>query len=232
MTTIILDDRDPKISYKGQWLPGGIRDLEYAATTTGSNTLGDLASFTFTGTKISVWGTVDNNLTGRVAPTSAYFVDNPSLPLSTFLPTMQTNALHLHNFFQSDELSPTSHTLFIKNIGSNSNSYIWIDYILITPSDSNKLPVGLIVGAILGGFGFFAILVVAVVLFLRKKGRQYNKLTVPNNLSESSLSSQIADSQPPQYQSFTVDSSLAYPRDHLPSSKIEHITVSSPSNLT
>ncbi|KDR76532.1 hypothetical protein GALMADRAFT_139455 [Galerina marginata CBS 339.88] len=134
MTVVGLDDRDPHISYWGAWFPGGGDGFEYNATTTGSNTIGDVASLTFTGTKVSLWGTVDADINGRLAPTSAYILDN--LPAVTFVPALQPETQHLQNFFQADELSPSSHTLIIKNMGTSNNSFIWLDYIQITPPDS------------------------------------------------------------------------------------------------
>ncbi|KDR76521.1 hypothetical protein GALMADRAFT_225567 [Galerina marginata CBS 339.88] len=133
--TFILDDRDPHISYRpGGWFTAGNVGSEYNATTIGSNTIGDVASLTFTGKRVSVWGTLGSTKTP--APTSVYIVDN--LPAVTFIPTLQPWNQYLQVFFQSDELSPsTSHTLVIKNMGPGTNdSILWLDYIQISPPDS------------------------------------------------------------------------------------------------
>ncbi|KDR76533.1 hypothetical protein GALMADRAFT_156054 [Galerina marginata CBS 339.88] len=227
MTIIGLDDRDPHISYwPGGWFPGGGDGFEYNATTTGSNTTGDVASLTFTGKNVSVWGTVNPDTGGVLAPTSAYIVDN--LPAVTFIPALQPVSQHLQIFFQSDELSPsTSHTLVIKNIGPK-NSTLWLDYIQITPPDSvdavlfsaptpsstssSPLPStptpsaiprpGVIVGATLGSLTTLAIFALVTVLYLRARSRHHNELTVPRQQIQSStqFSSVNIGEQPPQYQ--------------------------------
>ncbi|KDR76522.1 hypothetical protein GALMADRAFT_210492 [Galerina marginata CBS 339.88] len=221
----------------------------------------------------SVWGTVDSSALGRPAPTSAYIVDN--LPAVTFTPTLQPGTQYLQMFFQSGELSPsTSHTLVIKNMGT-SNSFLWLDYIQITPPDSvgavlfaaptpssltssfplsstpthsaipppatgsstpkrNDLPVGVIVGATLGGLALLAIFVGILVLYLRVRSKHHNKPTVPDQLFQSSSQFSSVDfgrqpPQPPEYQS-SPGIPVAYARDHLPSSKVSRISTSVSTN--
>ncbi|KDR76531.1 hypothetical protein GALMADRAFT_139453 [Galerina marginata CBS 339.88] len=270
MTVVGLDDRDPHISYWGDWFLGGLVGSEYNATTTGSNTIGDVASLTFTGTKVSIWGSFDADVNGKLAPTSAYILDN--LPAVTFMPALQPETQFLQNFFQADELSPSSHTLIIKNMGTSSDSYLWLDYIQITLPDSvdavlfstptpssltsssplpstparsaipppvvasstpksDNVPVGVIVGATLGGLAFLAIFAVTLVLYLRMKSKHHNKPTERNQQFQSSLQVSSIDfgrqppqpSLPPEYRS-SLGIPVDYAREHLPSSKVSRIS--------
>ncbi|KDR76524.1 hypothetical protein GALMADRAFT_225569 [Galerina marginata CBS 339.88] len=152
-------------------------------------------------------------------------------------------------------------------MGTN-NSFLWLDYIQITPPDSvgaalfsaptssssslhspptlsaipppvtasstpksSDLPVGVIVGATLGGLAFLAIFSVVMVLLLRVRSRHHNELAVPHQQIQSSpqFSSVNIGEQPPRYQS-SADIPFAYERDHLPSSKVYPFSAPGSSN--
>ncbi|KAF8963489.1 hypothetical protein BDZ97DRAFT_1919736 [Flammula alnicola] len=126
-----IDDRDPLISYSGTWEDGGV-DNEYNKTTTWTNWSGSTAKITFSGTSISVWGTIAVADLG-VAPHSSYSVDDG--PAMLYEANQSSTAQYRQQFFQSGNLSPTNHTLLLTTLVEGA--YFYLDYALITPADTS-----------------------------------------------------------------------------------------------
>lgn len=123
---LIFDDRDPLISYTGGvWVQSGIA-VEYNGTTTYSYQKGATASLKFSGTGVSVWGTLSE---AYGLPISSYSIDGgyPTIDIAKTVQTTQYQRL----FFQSTELTASSHTLVI--IMHSDNTTIFLDFIAVTP---------------------------------------------------------------------------------------------------
>ncbi|EIW77847.1 hypothetical protein CONPUDRAFT_75628 [Coniophora puteana RWD-64-598 SS2] len=138
MTSIaIVDDRSASIQYSGNWVPGGT-SFEYDTTTTGSNSTGDTATFTFTGTWVSVYGTTGSTSTNGI-PTIQFTVDGGAPVLFT-APNVSVQALYHYQTFASDVLDDTTHTLVIKNTSPGCPPALctaWIDFIEYIPSQAS-----------------------------------------------------------------------------------------------
>ncbi|KAF9242625.1 hypothetical protein BU15DRAFT_43706 [Melanogaster broomeanus] len=133
MTTIV-DDRDPRITYTGTWfLAGGFP--EYDNTTHGAPTAGSSASFNFTGTTVSVFGTVGpvdaNNYT--IGPSISMYTLDHFLPVTFVEPALNSASYH-YQFYTSPPLDDGLHHLIITSV--NMSSVLWLDYLQYTPSSS------------------------------------------------------------------------------------------------
>ncbi|PPQ87244.1 hypothetical protein CVT25_004094 [Psilocybe cyanescens] len=150
-----FDDRDPNASYVGSdWNRGGIGE-EYLQTTTWVRNATDAPTATFKfngrylftwlhfqgcrwiyakddidiGTSVSVFGTLDSADKMRGIPISSYSVDNeaPIVYMGPIPDVFQYKQL----FFQSNTLSPGSHTLLITVL---SNASYYVDFFTVAPN--------------------------------------------------------------------------------------------------
>lgn len=131
-SSIIIDDQDARIKYSGLWTNAG-SDVNYNHTLSSSNATGATMSFTFSGTSVYLvgdfgsGGTCSYSLTldGAVAPLSSQNYPSPE---------------HQQTIFSSDILTDGEHTLVYTlsscqpAAGNVPGSYIWLDYLLYTPS--------------------------------------------------------------------------------------------------
>ncbi|KAF8153254.1 hypothetical protein B0H34DRAFT_800478 [Crassisporium funariophilum] len=151
MNNFTIDDRDQSISYSvGQWVQKGMAK-EFKSSTTETWTAGATAQLSFYGTNISVWGTI--GIKGPAAE-SMYSIDQgvPATFTGTQIPK---TTQYQQQFFQSEQLSLTNHTLIITNLIDDDELYL--DYILVglpgpsasqtvstaasvTPSSSSVMP--------------------------------------------------------------------------------------------
>ncbi|KDR76514.1 hypothetical protein GALMADRAFT_225564 [Galerina marginata CBS 339.88] len=76
MVNIKIDDRDSSVAYspRAAWLPTGDRG-EWLTTSTSTSSGGAFASLTFTGSGVSIWGTIPNTTQGG-HPQLSFAVDN------------------------------------------------------------------------------------------------------------------------------------------------------------
>ncbi|KAH9480158.1 hypothetical protein JR316_0006755 [Psilocybe cubensis] len=139
---IIIDDTDSRIQYSGSgWSPtkGGQDNLgnfgaPYKDTLHGTNVDGSL-SFSFTGTKVTVFGT--NNLrndSGVLDPTWECFIDNNSIGNTPAFQFPENNWI----FCEADGLSDGPHILTV-NASVKKGQTFWFDDIQYVPSSSVSL---------------------------------------------------------------------------------------------
>ncbi|KAM5545325.1 hypothetical protein V8D89_000938 [Ganoderma adspersum] len=108
--TVMVDDGDPGIEYRGPWVHNPIadpKDLNYGGSVTLTNATGSTATYRFSGTVIAVFGAFE--VAGTFAMHSTYSIDGG--PAVDFLPasTIVTPS-YRQKFFQSDTLSDGEHT--------------------------------------------------------------------------------------------------------------------------
>ncbi|KAF8166216.1 hypothetical protein BJ912DRAFT_1068035 [Pholiota molesta] len=196
-----LDDRHSSITYSGVWERAGISP-EFDNTTTWSNLTGSTATVVFYGTSISVWGTIGFSGLG-IAPLSSYSIDHGPVSIFTAaqIPTTQYN----QRFFQSDQLTPTSHTLNISTLANGG--YFYLDYLLVVtpdsatsststtiptpssptttsptntpqmPSSKRDLPIGVIVGGVSGAIALLALAIICILVIKRKMNQRHDRQT-------------------------------------------------------
>ncbi|KAI0320600.1 hypothetical protein OF83DRAFT_557772 [Amylostereum chailletii] len=126
-TTLILDDRDPNIHYKGSWEEKRTSN-EYQDTTTGS--LLDISNcsfqFGFLGTAVEVFGTLGNS---TPPPVVKFQIDD--LPWVIYQPEQDTTPIYKLLFYSSITLSDGHHNLTATVL---NQQIFWFDYLLYTPS--------------------------------------------------------------------------------------------------
>ncbi|KAF8843342.1 hypothetical protein BDN67DRAFT_889411, partial [Paxillus ammoniavirescens] len=132
-----VDDRDPRITYTGDWFLGG-GPPEHQNTTHGTTTAGSSASFNFTGmlckgTSVGVYGTVGPTEFYHVdvgSPVSIYNLDH--FPAVSFYAPALNSASYHYQFYISPPLDEGIHYLVITSV--NMSSVLWLDYLQYTPS--------------------------------------------------------------------------------------------------
>ncbi|KAF8843331.1 hypothetical protein BDN67DRAFT_187550 [Paxillus ammoniavirescens] len=125
---IIVDDRDPGITYSGSTIWNGGTSQEYDGTTTGLDP-GDTATYFFDASAIRVFGT-HGPVSDLGPPVAVYQVDNTPATTVTAPNTQQT--LYRQNFWTSSQLSQLSPGSFHKlviTVVSQNDTQLWIDYL-------------------------------------------------------------------------------------------------------
>ncbi|GLB40881.1 hypothetical protein LshimejAT787_0900960 [Lyophyllum shimeji] len=184
MTTYIDDQDFSKVNYTGTWIRGG-STKEYDETVASSTNVGDYLTVSFRGTNIAVFGTFDITSKGVV---TTYSVDGA--PPAQVTSQAGSGDTHRQQFWRSDSLAIGEHKLVVNMSRVNfdpqpGEGTVWFDYFLVTdptitssgspapspaPSQSGghkSVPVGAIVGAVIGGL--FFLLAVACLLFLYRR---------------------------------------------------------------
>ncbi|KAH7925589.1 hypothetical protein BV22DRAFT_1046689 [Leucogyrophana mollusca] len=166
---VYVDDRDPTLSYSGVWFTGTFTS-DYQNSSHGTNTAGSSVSFSFTGTQVSVYGSVDpSNSVCISSPISTYMVDNTSV--TTYFALATETKLSNCLFFESPVLEGGLHSLVITS--ASQNGLFWFDYIQYTPSDSAPTTnTGSIIGGAVGGVLLLAIIVSLSIFAMRRKRLQ------------------------------------------------------------
>ncbi|KAF5321664.1 hypothetical protein D9619_000076 [Psilocybe cf. subviscida] len=126
MSTVKIDDSDPSITWSGSWERAG-NSNEYNHTCSGSKNVGDTAIVTFTGTSITVYGTI---VGPGNTPTSTYTLDDGPLSPS-FRPDPPPGKLYGQAFFASPTLPYGTHKLNITDT-TNTVTGLWLDYFIVT----------------------------------------------------------------------------------------------------
>ncbi|KAJ3575811.1 hypothetical protein NP233_g848 [Leucocoprinus birnbaumii] len=138
--SLYIDDRDPAITYSSimpiatghVWLPFHGAGEEFMQTTTHANLTGSSAHIVFTGSDISVFGSVSPASAGLSDPLTHYILDsNPPFP---FRPVPNNDTQYNVTFYQSPtNLTSGLHTLQIvlQSVGN-----YWLDYMVIDGSPS------------------------------------------------------------------------------------------------
>ncbi|KAJ7600494.1 hypothetical protein C8J56DRAFT_910397 [Mycena floridula] len=163
-----LDDRDPAIQYSavpGDWVPGGVSS-EFRFTTQGSRQRNARATITFEGNAITVYGTIQSigsSPTGTQGPVSAYTIDGGAP--ATFSGVPGASDLYQQTFFASPPLSQRNHTLLVEN--TIDGPILVIDYVQYT--SSIDIPLGAMIGAVLGAVVFTILCCIAILYFMRRR---------------------------------------------------------------
>ncbi|KIJ17658.1 hypothetical protein PAXINDRAFT_97883 [Paxillus involutus ATCC 200175] len=125
---IIVDDRDPGITYSGSTIWHGGTSQEYDGTTTGLDP-GDTATYYFNASAIGVFGTY-GPVSDLGPPVAVYQVDNT--PATTVTAPNIQQTLYRQNFWTSSQLSQLSPGFFhelVITVVSQNDTQLWIDYL-------------------------------------------------------------------------------------------------------
>ncbi|KAI0327424.1 hypothetical protein GY45DRAFT_1327650 [Cubamyces sp. BRFM 1775] len=131
---VTIDNTDSSIRYFGQWsrttIAGDPQEKNYMGTLSYSNVSGSTATYTFTGTAISVFGGFGPDGTYKMQ--SQYTIDDGSP--TVFTPPSEVKVeQHRVLFFESPQLSPSQHVLVIKNLGEQ----FFFDYLKFNSLDES-----------------------------------------------------------------------------------------------
>ncbi|KAI0767850.1 hypothetical protein C8Q74DRAFT_1370534 [Fomes fomentarius] len=140
VATLIIDNFDSSVLYSGPWVNDPIADsqhLNYDATLAYTNKSGAQATLTFSGAiGVNVYGSFP--VAGTFILQSRYSVDGTNTTMYQ-PPGTITKPVYRQRFFQSQPLSPGSHTLVIANLGTS----FYLDYIDLimapTPAASSSI---------------------------------------------------------------------------------------------
>ncbi|KAF7298550.1 hypothetical protein MIND_00801700 [Mycena indigotica] len=131
---VVVDDRDPAVQYFPNWRTKDLgRAVEFASTTSNPAKHGDAAQLTFSGTSISVFGTI---APGNGQSSMDFSIDDG--PATTFqpppVPSTDKDGVHHQPLFASTALSEGSHTIRMTSSGSDI-SQIFLDYFLVRTTE-------------------------------------------------------------------------------------------------
>lgn len=138
---LIVDDADPSISFSGDWQPLGTvssTTYEYNGTVSVGWANGQSLSYTFDGTDIAVYGSVDMPAT-KGLPGVEFKID--SLPPEKFsdIHPITSNTFNATGFtthqalYRSPHLLAGTHTINISITDITSGGpYFWLDFLIIT----------------------------------------------------------------------------------------------------
>ncbi|KAJ2915922.1 hypothetical protein MD484_g4472, partial [Candolleomyces efflorescens] len=166
-STLFVGSNDPEVSLDSAWTP--LDEIGYMTQTAGAT-----AKFKFTGSRVTWVGMIPRELPS--ASTSAtYSVDNQA-PVRFTLPGLspsQNYSQFNHIFFQTDFLAPKSHELVVKYEGDANTTPLVLGSFLVdgfsSESPKKSVPIGPIVGAVIGGIALIIILFFAIIRFKYRK---------------------------------------------------------------
>ncbi|KAJ7699220.1 hypothetical protein B0H17DRAFT_1328265 [Mycena rosella] len=138
LSSSVIDDRDPTVSYTGTWVVGGTSH-EHDGTVSSSLNVGDSFSVPFTGTTIAVYGTFDASSAGVK---TSYAIDGGS-PITVTSSSSGADSFQ-QLFWQSDAVTSGSHKLVVtmlsvNNVGDGEGT-IWFDYFNVTSAADVSTP--------------------------------------------------------------------------------------------
>ncbi|KAL4260962.1 hypothetical protein AB1N83_006206 [Pleurotus pulmonarius] len=196
--TYLVDDADARVRYSAGWQQMGGGN-EYNQTTHFTFTAGASFTFTFVGTSVSVFGTIDNLDSEGRSPNSTYELDGTTPVVFRGRPVQ--GVIYQQLFYQSPTLPNMSHTLVGRP--ADAGSRIFIDFLAVTAppatstttqatsqsvtssttssntetatvaagsgSSSSSTNVGAIVGGVVGGLAALAILLILTWWFTRRR---------------------------------------------------------------
>ncbi|KAJ7619663.1 hypothetical protein FB45DRAFT_931364 [Roridomyces roridus] len=135
MSTVLIDDQDPSITYTGTWVVGGTIH-EHDGTVSSSVKVGDHFSVPFNGTGITVFGTFDATSTGV---RTLYSIDGDQGTVVTSQASGNGLDDFQQPFWKSGTISDGQHTLVvtmraINGAAGDGEGTIWFDYFQVTGS--------------------------------------------------------------------------------------------------
>lgn len=150
MNSVIVDDQSLQITYTGAWTGGGSSN-NYDHTTTASRAAGATMTFPFSGEYVPWYSSVPANLLQKgtsVSVIGSYDADTSCTGtfsidenVTQFASPVAPTALNHQSIWSSAPLPDGSHTLTYRvasctSSGNSTPGYVWLDYILYTPSPS------------------------------------------------------------------------------------------------
>ncbi|KAI0353929.1 hypothetical protein OH77DRAFT_563752 [Trametes cingulata] len=120
-TLLRIDDTSPRLQYSGQWAQGGTGQ-DYLSSSHVSSSAGSSVTFTFNGTFVTVYGSVDIK-----ESSSSYKLDDEP-PVTSDIREVPSAQYNWPFFFPSSTLEPGLHQLVITVVGGTFN----LDYIEYT----------------------------------------------------------------------------------------------------
>ncbi|OJT12518.1 hypothetical protein TRAPUB_10919 [Trametes pubescens] len=125
----LVDDSNPSVQYASGWIwDQGVAELD--ATRHGAKIAGLKAWLSFTGTGVSVIGTLGPSDTyGQ--PKTTYLIDGQVAGSYNAPLTPSGETRYNVTFFSAQDLSPGDHIVLINNTDGTSPNTFWLDYFLI-----------------------------------------------------------------------------------------------------
>ncbi|KAI0792662.1 hypothetical protein C8Q75DRAFT_731282 [Abortiporus biennis] len=221
LPSMIVDDQDTRIHYSSPWVP------EYSVQSANNNTVtytttpGSSFTFEFDGTRVVVYGTYLPLNGSKTPPTARYIVDGGS-PIIITNPTVQQDIV-TQPFWDSGVIQSHHHVLAIVIDDVNEDSPYVFDYLAFAPQDIATAPTafasstpasadiadfgssnhaGAIVGGVIGGVAFLAVIALVFFVFRRRRGAKigFNGSTTPGPRDILTSASEIVSSTPaPSY---------------------------------
>ncbi|KAF5321570.1 hypothetical protein D9619_000096 [Psilocybe cf. subviscida] len=127
MSKVEIGDSDASIVWTGPWTRAGISS-EHDSTVSGSRDASSTALVTFTGTSITVYGTIPKMAT-NISSISQYTLDGGPLA-GKFAPPPSPNIQFQQKFFGSPDLAYGLHQLHI--LDTITSDGLWLDYFVVT----------------------------------------------------------------------------------------------------
>ncbi|KIM22519.1 hypothetical protein M408DRAFT_28647 [Serendipita vermifera MAFF 305830] len=172
---VVVDDRDPLVSYQGTWVDHGVGE-EYLHTVRLAPNLGrGSATFSFNGTSASVFGTTDD-ATGRgTAALVGFSLDG--VPYSNFTGPEYSTPVKHHRMFHAEGLSTDrEHTIQMESLNANDwylDCFVYETQISAGDDGGSKSNVGVIAGAVVAVVvGIAAVAAIVFMLLRRHKAKQ------------------------------------------------------------
>ncbi|KAI0758009.1 hypothetical protein C8Q74DRAFT_292353 [Fomes fomentarius] len=134
--SVKIEDNDSRVQYIGEWSTDPFAEAS-GGSRHGAAVLGVMATLSFTGTSIQVYGIIDDSPHDG-QPTTRYDVDGETVETYT-TPWTDTRAFDVRFFVKSD-LSPGDHTIRITNMNGTSPTIFWLDYFVVDASFSQPQP--------------------------------------------------------------------------------------------
>ncbi|KAF5321673.1 hypothetical protein D9619_000078 [Psilocybe cf. subviscida] len=131
MSIVSIDNTDSSITWTGSWESDmNPQSPAYNHTASGSKRAGDTALVIFTGTSITVYGTITHGINISKTPLSAYTLNDDPTSGSFQSPHPTTN-LYRQIFFESPTLPYGTHKLNVTDM-TTTDTGLWLDYFVVT----------------------------------------------------------------------------------------------------
>ncbi|KAI0700614.1 hypothetical protein BC835DRAFT_1411958 [Cytidiella melzeri] len=122
LTNFLIDDTDSRLEYSGKWFPGGVSE-EFQDTTHGTSDPGSNVTFTFNGTFVAAFATIDHS-----GVRCAYTLDDAE-PIAVNQ-SGSSPPQYKYNLFTLQGLDDRQHQLTITSQGVGQT--LWFDYLSYT----------------------------------------------------------------------------------------------------
>ncbi|KAJ7785357.1 hypothetical protein DFH07DRAFT_8250 [Mycena maculata] len=124
-----VPDNDPRVFYSPNW---SISSQGFFQTSHQTDSVGSWLSFNFSGSAITVFGSIPASNATAEPPTAAYSID-AAKPFVTAQP-LATQPIANQPLFSASQLSSEAHSLVINVTDVQSGSPFSVDYFIVTPS--------------------------------------------------------------------------------------------------